>query len=144
MINKVYSMLGLAEKAGCMVSGEFSTEKAVKGGKAHLVILASDASGNTRKHFSDMCAYRNIRLCIYGDKEKLGHAVGKGMRSSLAVTDRGLADSIRKRIEELEVGREDAELSTSERRVLREFTVAKAAGNCSQGIDTGREDAELE
>ncbi len=140
MINKVYSMLGLAEKAGCMVSGEFSTEKAVKGGKAHLVILASDASGNTRKHFSDMCAYRNIRLCIYGDKEKLGHAVGKGMRSSLAVTDRGLADSIRKRIEELE----DAELSASERRVSREFTDAKAAGNCSQGIDTGREDAELE
>ncbi len=101
MVNKVYSMIGLAEKAGNVVSGEFSTEKAVKRGKACLVILASDASGNTRKHFSDMCAYRNIGLCVYGNKEELGHAIGKEMRANLAVTDKGFADAIRKRIEEL-------------------------------------------
>ena len=98
-------MVGMAEKAGHVVSGEFSTEKAIKSRKACLVIIASDASENTRKHFSDMCAYRNIPICIYGNKEDLGHAVGKGMRANLAVTERGLADSIRKRIEEA-----DAEL----------------------------------
>lgn len=102
MRNKVYSMIGLAERAGKVVSGEFSTEKAIKSNKACLVILASDASENTRKHFSDMCAYRNIRLCVYGNKEGLGHAIGKGMRTNLAVTERGFADSIRKRIEESE------------------------------------------
>lgn len=102
MVNKIYSMIGLAEKAGYVVSGEFSTEKAVKSRKACLVILASDASGNTRKHFSDMCAYRNIKLCIYGNKEELGHAIGKGMRANLAITDRGFAEAIRKRIEESE------------------------------------------
>lgn len=100
MVNKVYSLMGLAEKAGKVVSGEFSTEKAVKSKKACLVILASDASGNTRKHFSDMCAYRNIALCIYGNKEELGHAIGKEMRASFAVTEKGFADAIRKRIEE--------------------------------------------
>ena len=42
MVNKVYSMIGLAEKAGNVVSGEFSTEKAVKSGKACLVILAPE------------------------------------------------------------------------------------------------------
>lgn len=105
MVNKVYSMIGIAEKAGKIVSGEFSTEKAVKSGKACLVILASDASGNTRKHFSDMCAYRDIPIFIYGNRQELGHAIGKEMRVNLAVTDRGLADSIRKRIEEA-----DAEL----------------------------------
>lgn len=106
MVNKIYSMIGLAERAGYVVSGEFSTEKAVKSRKACLVILASDASGNTRKHFSDMCAFRNMKLCIYGNKEELGHAIGKEMRASLAVTDRGFADAIRKRIEEFK----DAEL----------------------------------
>lgn len=100
MVNKIYSMIGLAERAGKVVSGEFSTEKAVKSKKACLVVLASDASGNTRKHFSDMCAYRNIPLCIYGNKEELGHAIGKQMRVNLAVTDQGFADSIRERIEE--------------------------------------------
>lgn len=105
MVNKVYSMIGLAEKAGNIVSGEFSTEKAIKSGKACLVIIASDASENTRKHFSDMCAYRNIPIWIYGNKEELGRAIGKEMRVNLAVTNKGMADSIRKRIEEA-----DAEL----------------------------------
>ena len=100
MANKVYSMIGLAERAGKVVSGEFSTEKAVKSKKACLVVLASDASANTRKHFSDMCAYRNVPLCIYGNKEELGHAIGKQMRANLAVTDQGFADSIRERIKE--------------------------------------------
>lgn len=100
MADKVYSMIGIAEKAGKVVSGEFSTEKAIKGKKACLVILASDASENTRKHFSDMCAWRNIPVFRYGKKEELGHAVGKEMRVNLAITDKGLADSIRKRIEE--------------------------------------------
>lgn len=105
MVNKVYSMIGLAEKAGNIVSGEFSTEKAIKSGKACLVIIASDASENTRKHFSDMCAYRNIPIWIYGNKEELGRAIGKEVRVNLAVTNKGMADSIRKRIEEA-----DAEL----------------------------------
>ncbi len=105
MVNKVYSMLGLAERAGKIASGEFSTEKAIKKRQACLVILASDASENTRKHFSDMCAYRNIPIYLYGNREELGHAIGKGMRVNLAVTDQGLADSIRERIREA-----DAEL----------------------------------
>ena len=105
MANKVYAMLGIAEKAGKIASGEFSTEKAIKKKQACLVILASDASENTRKHFSDMCAYRNIPIYLYGNKEELGHAIGKGTRANLAVTDQGLADSIRERIREA-----DAEL----------------------------------
>lgn len=122
MINKVYSMLGIAEKAGKIVSGEFSTEKAIKSGKACLVILASDASGNTRKHFSDMCTYRDIPVFTYGNKEELGHAIGKEMRVNLAITDKGLADSIRKRIEET-AGLEQIELKardTNKRRSVCE------------------------
>lgn len=105
MVDKVYSMIGMAAKAGYVVSGEFSTEKAIKSGKACLVVIASDASENTGKRFTDMCAYRNIPICIYGDKEELGHAIGKEMRVNLAITERGFANSIRKRIEET-----DAEL----------------------------------
>lgn len=99
MVNRIYSMIGLAAKAGSVVSGEFSTEKAIKNKKACLVILASDASENTRKHFSDMCAYRNIPICVYGGKQELGKAIGKDLRGSLAVTNLGLADSIRKLID---------------------------------------------
>ena len=54
-ISKELSLLGLAAKAGRVVSGEFATEKAVKAGKARLVLVAGDASDNSRKKFSDMC-----------------------------------------------------------------------------------------
>ena len=43
-------MLGIAAKSGSVVSGEFSTEKAVKEGRAYLVIVAGDASENTKKN----------------------------------------------------------------------------------------------
>ena len=41
--DKVLSMIGIAARAGNIASGEFSAEKAVKGGKAYLVVMAKDA-----------------------------------------------------------------------------------------------------
>ena len=49
--NKALSMIGLATKAGKVASGEFCTEKEVKSGRAYLVIVADDASDNTKKKF---------------------------------------------------------------------------------------------
>ena len=51
-IRKVLGSLGLAMKAGDVVSGEFMTEKAIREGIARLVIVAKDASGNTKKKFA--------------------------------------------------------------------------------------------
>ena len=51
--DKIVSMIGLAKRAGKLVSGEFSTEQAVKKGLVRLVIVAGDASDNTKKLFSD-------------------------------------------------------------------------------------------
>ena len=52
--DKALAMIGLAQKAGKIVRGEFATEKAVKTGKAALVIVAGDASENTKKMFTNM------------------------------------------------------------------------------------------
>lgn len=92
--DKILSMTGIAAKAGKLVSGEFSTEKAVKTKKAHLVMVASDASDNTKKHFLDMCTYRSIAYYEYADKEMLGKCIGKDYRASLAVIDENLAKAI--------------------------------------------------
>lgn len=64
--DRVLSMLGIAAKAGSVASGEFSTEKAVKEGRAYLVIVAQDASDNTKKMFRNMtdfirCQCMNIQ-----------------------------------------------------------------------------------
>lgn len=92
--NKVLSMLGLAKRAGKVVSGEFSVEKAVRSGKAYLVIVAEDSSANTRKNFTNMCTYYKLPLIFIGTKEILGHAIGCESRASVAVTDSGFARSI--------------------------------------------------
>ena len=94
MTNKVLSLLGIAQRGRNLVSGEFATEKAIKEGKARLVIVAMDASDNTKKHFRDMCSYRGIPMVELRTKEDVGHAIGKQMRASAAVTDAGLAKAI--------------------------------------------------
>lgn len=100
MINKrIYSLLGLAMKAGKVASGEFMTEKSVKTSLAHLVIVAEDASANTKKNFNDMCTYYHVPIVIFGTKDGLGSALGKELRASLSVNDEGFAKALVQRIE---------------------------------------------
>lgn len=95
---KVFSYIGLATKSGNIASGEFSTEKAVKEGKACLVLVADEASNNTKKMFTNMCTYYQVPIYIFGEKIELGHAMGKEFRASLAILDRGLADAVEKQL----------------------------------------------
>ncbi|MFR1833837.1 MAG: L7Ae/L30e/S12e/Gadd45 family ribosomal protein [Lachnospiraceae bacterium] len=95
---KVLNLIGLATKAGKTASGEFSTEKAVKTGKASLVIVSEEASDNTKKMFSNMCTYYKVPLYMLGKKDELGHAMGKEMRASLAVLDEGFAKAVEKQM----------------------------------------------
>ncbi|MCI8488972.1 MAG: 50S ribosomal protein L7ae [Lachnospiraceae bacterium] len=96
--DKVLSMLGLAAKAKGVVSGEYQTEHAVKANKAYLVIIADDASENTKKMFRSMCEFYKTEIAFYADREALGHSIGREFRSSVAVTDEGLAEAIKKRL----------------------------------------------
>ena len=97
-LSKALSMISLATKAGKTASGEFSTEKEVKCGNAELVVVATDASENTKKKFQNMCEFYKVPIYFYGDKDTLGHAMGKEFRASLAVTDAGFAKGIIKHL----------------------------------------------
>ena len=101
-MDRIFSMIGMAMKAGKVVSGEFATEKAVKTGKAFLVVVSAAASDNTKKMFRNMCSFYGVPMYTYGSKEDLGHSMGKEFRASLAVTDEGFAKSIEKRLVEAE------------------------------------------
>ena len=97
MNDKVYSMLGLAQKAGELVSGDEICEMTIKSKKCFLVVIAKDASDRTKKKFVDMCNFRNIRFLEYGQKEQLGNCIGKGIRSVVTIKNVNFA----KKIEEL-------------------------------------------
>lgn len=98
MRNNVLSMIGIAAKAGSVVSGEFSVEKAVKTNKAFLVILSEEASANTIKKFTNKTDYYGVTCYQFGTKEELGRYTGKDFRASLAVTDENLAKAIEKKL----------------------------------------------
>lgn len=93
---KIFGYLGLAERAGKMASGEFMVETAVKKGKARVVLVAGDASENTKKQFRNMCEYYDVPCYEIADKARLGKAIGKEFRASCAVTDDGLAKAVLK------------------------------------------------
>ena len=92
--NKVLQLLGLATRAGKTMAGEFLVEKAIKQKKAFLVIVAEDASDNTKKLFNDKTSFYNIPCFEHATKEELGKAIGKKQRASVAVMDKGFATSI--------------------------------------------------
>ena len=98
--SKALSLVSLATKAGKTASGEFCTEKEVKTGMAELVIVAEDASANTKKKFKNMCDFYEVPIYFYGDKDTLGHAMGKEFRASLAILDEGFAKGVLKHLTE--------------------------------------------
>ncbi|MBQ8970026.1 MAG: ribosomal L7Ae/L30e/S12e/Gadd45 family protein [Lachnospiraceae bacterium] len=92
--DRILSMLSIAQRGGNVKSGEFQTEAAVRDGSAGLVIVADDASENTKKKFRDSCAFYKVPIYSYADKDTLGWAIGKDFRACVAVTDSGLAARI--------------------------------------------------
>ena len=43
-----------------------------------------------------------MKICFYGDKDTLGHAMGKEFRASLAILDEGFAAGIQKELKNRE------------------------------------------
>ena len=101
-MNKGLSLLGLAFRSGNLVSGEFAAREAVRKKTAALIIVANDASDNTKKMFENQCKHYQVPFYCWGLKEELGHAIGKEFRASIAVTDQGFAEALLKQLDKYE------------------------------------------
>ena len=93
--DKVYRMLGLATRAGKVVCGEGAVSDSIRSGKAKLVIVAGDASGNTEKKFKNSCEYYSVDSITADDRFVLGNAVGRSFAVILAVCDESFAKVIK-------------------------------------------------
>ena len=91
MDRKISSLLSLCTKAGMLATGEEIAEKLLKRGDAHLVIIAGDASDNTKKKFVNKCFFYQKPVLIFGEKAVLSKCVGKHNRTVYVVTDNGFA-----------------------------------------------------
>ncbi len=68
--------------------------------KAAQSSLEEEASDNTKKKFTNMCKFYKVPIYFYASKENLGRAIGREMRSSVAVTNGKMAENIWKHLEE--------------------------------------------
>ena len=92
--DKLLRLLGLAQRAGKIKSGNFAADESVKKGACCLLLVSSDTSEASKKKARNMCAYYDTPYREYSDKEALGHAIGKEMRSVVAIEAAGFAGKI--------------------------------------------------
>lgn len=101
MNEPIYRLLGLCMKAGRLLSGSEQIKTAVKDGKGILLILAEDSSERTKEEYIRLAKLSGITWRIFGEKEKLGHAVGKVIRAAILISDSGFGTSLLQRIDTL-------------------------------------------
>lgn len=89
---KQLNMLGLASRAGALVTGDEFVEKAIKDGSAPLVIVASDCSEATKTRYQGFAERYAVTLNETFTREQISQALGKS-RSIVAMTNRGMIKS---------------------------------------------------
>ena len=92
--SKILSMIGLATKAGKTVTGTQACSIAIKRKRTKLVIIASDASENTRSPAINICNANGADYVLFSTRDELGHYTGKSERAILAITDEGFSSRI--------------------------------------------------
>lgn len=108
----VYSLLGLCQKAGRLVSGGDAVIKALATGQVRVLLIAEDLSENSQKKLKiallqlNKKAAAQLKIRQLGTKERLGLAAGKPPRGIWAVCDENFADGMSRKLDLLaEVGR---------------------------------------
>ncbi len=92
---KALNLLGLAQRARKLQSGSPTVLTNIRSKQAKLVVIAEDASQNTKKQFLDKCDYYGIPSYITFSKAEISKAIGKE-RTVCAFTDNGFAQSFKK------------------------------------------------
>ncbi|MEH7335587.1 YlxQ family RNA-binding protein [Neobacillus drentensis] len=92
--NQWMSLLGLANRARKIISGEELSVKEIRSGKAKLILLSADASQNTTKKITDKCNSYEVPYKLVENRFLLGQAIGKEARVVVAIMDDGFAKKL--------------------------------------------------
>ena len=98
-IEKARSLLGLAQRAGMLVSGEDTVGRELAKGRIRLLIIAADSSENTRRQAEKWALHHSVPLRFFNDRGGLGDAIGKEWRAMIGVKDIGFAKELQRLID---------------------------------------------
>lgn len=94
--SQVLFALGMAQKAGKIVSGDVAVKTALKKGKARLLLIAEDTSENSKKELINLASQMGVKVVEGLNKLNIGWAIGKAKRSSIVVLDKNFVKMILK------------------------------------------------
>ena len=93
-MDRIFKLIGLAKKAGRVVSGEKNCKDAISSKNAKLVIISCDAAKNTVKSITNSCKFYDVKYVFFGSAESLGHSIGNTHNAVVAICDEGLVGLI--------------------------------------------------
>ncbi|MDO4618393.1 MAG: ribosomal L7Ae/L30e/S12e/Gadd45 family protein [Clostridia bacterium] len=93
-MDKVLSFIGLAKKAGKLISGTEIVLDAVRHGKSKLVVIATDISEKQEKAIVKTLTHYNVKYVKYATKSELGKALGYEERAVVSISDESFKNGI--------------------------------------------------
>lgn len=93
-LNRLSHLIGLAQRAKKVISGEELVIKAIRYQEVNLVFLANDAGPNITKKVTDKSNYYNVEVSTVFSALELSAALGKP-RKVVAIADAGFSKKMR-------------------------------------------------
>jgi hypothetical protein len=100
MQKRILGYLGLANRAGQVISGGSMVSDAIRGGqKPGMVLVATDVSDDIGKKIEMLAAVHRIACIRIMEKDDFGSILGKAPRSAVAVRASGFVAQLKHEIE---------------------------------------------
>ena len=93
-MNKFFQFLGIAKKAGKIVSGYNKCEDAIVHRKIYLLIISEEVSENTKNKFNNYCLKYKIPILSGSTKEDMGNYTGSSEINLIGISDKKIADQL--------------------------------------------------
>mgnify|MGYP000845017312 FL=1 len=101
---RIMNLLSMAARARRIVSGAFAVEEALRKKSGAYLLIAEDASEETREKFSHMAARMSVPTAELLTMQQLGRCLGKEYRAVAVLIDRGFADRLATYLHEISTG----------------------------------------
>lgn len=95
---KAMKLIGLAMRAGKLVTGEELTIADIRRNKAKIIFVANDASENTKKKIKDKSSYYEVPCFELFSEAEITQMIGKP-RKVFGILDNGFAKKTKELIE---------------------------------------------
>ena len=113
---RLAGMLGLAARGRMLSAGTELACDSVRSGNARILIVAHDASANTKKRAFNCAKYYETPCYeVAIDQNELGNAIGKkGATAVIAINDRNMTKGIEKLLNQMNEQRSEADADPRE------------------------------